>query len=52
MIVDKNGFLIAVIVTVANIHDSKAAYLLMRMDKELCIPLKVLLADGGYRGNN
>jgi transposase len=29
MIVDKNGFLIAVMVCVANIHDSKAALLLM-----------------------
>ena len=28
VIVDKNGFLIAVMVTVANVHDSKAAYLL------------------------
>ena len=27
IVVDKNGFLIAVMVTVANIHDSKAAYL-------------------------
>jgi putative transposase len=25
IVVDKNGFLIAVMVTVANIHDSKAA---------------------------
>lgn len=29
VVVDKNGFLIAVLVTVANIHDSKAAMLLM-----------------------
>ena len=50
IVVDKNGFLIAVMVTVANIHDSKAAYLLMRVLKELCSGIKVILADGGYRG--
>jgi putative transposase len=51
VVVDKNGFLIAIMVTIANIHDSKAAYLLMRVLKELCVPLKVILADGGYRGD-
>ena len=50
IVVDKNGFLIAVMVAVANIHDSKAAYLLMRVLKELCSGIKVILADGGYRG--
>lgn len=50
VIVDKNGFLIAVMVTVANIHDSKAAYLLMRVLKELCSSVKTIIADGGYRG--
>lgn len=50
MIVDKNGFLIAVMVTIANIHDGKAAYLLMRVLKEMCSGIKVILADGGYRG--
>lgn len=49
-IVDKNGFLIAVMVTVANIHDSKAALLLMRVLKEFLCSIKVILADGGYRG--
>ncbi len=34
VITDKNGFLIAVMVTVANVHDSKAALLLMRVLKE------------------
>ena len=48
--VDKNGSLIAVMVTVANVHDSKAAYLLMRVLKELCSGIKVILADGGCRG--
>jgi putative transposase len=50
VVVDKNGFLIAIMVTVASIHDSKAAYLLMRVLKELCTSVKVILADGGYRG--
>lgn len=50
VVVDKNGFLIDVMVTIANIHDSKAAYLLMRVLKEVCSGVKVLLADGGYRG--
>jgi putative transposase len=50
VVVDKNGFLIAVMVTVANIHDSKAAYLLMRVLKELCSSVKTIIADGGYRG--
>lgn len=29
MVVDKNGFLIAIIVTVAHIHDSKVTCILM-----------------------
>jgi putative transposase len=50
VIVDKNGFLIAVMVTVAHIHDSKAVILLMRVLKEMLSGLKVIIADGGYRG--
>lgn len=50
VIVDKNGFLIAIMVTIANVHDSKAAYLLMRVLKEICLGVKVILADGGYWG--
>ena len=50
VIVDKNGFLIAVMVTVAHIHDSKAVMLLMRVLKELLCGIKVIIADGGYRG--
>jgi putative transposase len=34
VVVDKNGFLIVVIVTIACGHDSKAAYLLARSLKE------------------
>ena len=37
-------------VTVANVHDSKAAELLMRTLAYFLTPIKVILADGGYRG--
>ena len=50
VVVDKNGFLISVMATVAQIHDSKAALLLMRVLKEFLCSIKVILADGGYRG--
>jgi putative transposase len=50
VIVDKNGFLIAVMVTVAHVHDSKAVMLLMRVLKEMLCGIKVIIADGGYRG--
>jgi len=50
IIVDKNGFLVAVMVTVAHIHDSKAVMLLMRVLKEMLCGIKVIIADGGYRG--
>ncbi|GEN74259.1 IS5 family transposase [Chryseobacterium lathyri] len=50
VVVDKNGFLLAVMVTVASIHDSKAVDLLMRTLSYFLSPVKVILADGGYRG--
>ncbi len=50
VVVDKNGFLIAVIMTIANVHNGKAAYLFMRELKQLCSGVKVILADGGCRG--
>lgn len=50
VIVDKNGFLLAIMVTVANIHDSKATELLMRTLSYFLSPIKIILADGGYRG--
>jgi transposase len=50
VVVDKNGSLIAVMVTIACIHDSKAAYLLARCLKELCCNIRLILADAGYRG--
>lgn len=50
VVVDKNGFLIAVMISEAHIHDSKAALLLMRVLKEFLCSIKVVIADGGYRG--
>lgn len=37
-------------VTLANVHDSKAAELLMRTLAYFLTPVKIILADGGYRG--
>ncbi len=50
VVVDKNGFLIAVMVTAAQLHDSKAVMQLMRLLKELFSSITTLIADGGYRG--
>lgn len=50
VVVDKNGFLIAIMVSIANVHDGKAVLLLMRVLKEMLCGIKVILADGGYRG--
>jgi transposase len=50
IIVDKNGFLIAVMAGVAHVHDSKAALLLMRVLKGFLCSIKIIIADGGYRG--
>lgn len=49
-VTDKNGFLVAAMVTAAHVHDSKAALLLMRVLKGLLCRIKVIVADGGYRG--
>lgn len=43
VVVDKNGFLIAIMVCVANIHDSKAALSLMRIIKEFLSSIKIEL---------
>lgn len=48
IVVDKNGFLIAVMITIANIHYSKSAYLLMKVLKELCSGIRAILADEEY----
>ena len=50
VVVDKNGFLLAIMVTVANVHDSKAVDYLMRTLAYFLSPVKIILADGGYRG--
>ena len=51
VVVDKNGFLLAVMVTVAHIHDSKAVGMLMRVLQESFHSIKTIVADGGYCGN-
>lgn len=51
IVVDKNGFLLAVMVTVAHIHDSQAVVWLMKVLQECYASIKVVLADGGYRGD-
>ena len=51
VVVDKNGFLLAVMVTVAHIHDSKAAVMLMRVLADSFHSIKTILADGGYCGS-
>ncbi len=51
VVVDKNGFLLAVMVTVAHIHDSKAVGMLMRVLRESYHSIKTIVADGGYCGN-
>jgi len=50
IVVDKNGFLLSIMVTVANVYDGKAVELLMRTLSYFLCPVKVILADGGYRG--
>ncbi|WP_212995111.1 transposase [Elizabethkingia argenteiflava] len=51
VIVDKNGFLIAVMVCVAYIHHSKAGLLLLSLLREERINFRCILADAGYRGD-
>lgn len=46
MVVDKNRFLLAIMVTVANVHDSKAVEFLMRTLAYFLTPVKLILADG------
>ena len=50
IVVDKNGFLLAVMVTVAHIHDSQCLVMLMRVLKDCFANIKCIMADGGYRG--
>ena len=51
VVVDKNGFLLAVMVTVAHIHDSQAVVWLMKVLQDCYASIKVIVADGGYRGD-
>lgn len=51
VVVDKNGFLLAIMVTVASIYDGKAVYMLMRVLKDCYANIKTIIADGGYRGD-
>jgi len=50
VIVDTLGFVLTVVVHAANIHDSKGVELVFRRMKESFVGLKVVFADGGYRG--
>jgi hypothetical protein len=50
IVVDNNVFLIAVIVIIACVHDSKAVYLLAERLKYLFCNIRFILADGCYRG--
>lgn len=50
IIVDTNGWLLAVLVHAANLHDSTMAGLLIRRLKESISGIQVIYADGGYRG--
>lgn len=51
VIVDKNGFLGLVRVTIAHIHVSKVVYLQMRVLINIYSGVKVILANVKYRGN-
>ena len=51
VVVDKNGFLLAIMVTVASVYDGKAVYMLMRVLKDSYANIKTIIADGGYRGD-
>ena len=50
IVVDKNGFLLAIMVTVAHIHDSKAVVWLMRILQDSYASIQTILADGGNQG--
>jgi transposase len=48
--VDKNGFLICVMVTIASFHDSTSIIQLLKVMKDAYHNVKTIIADGGYRG--
>ena len=48
-VVDKNGFLLTVMVTIVCVHDGKVVYLLARLSWGTLLYIKIILADVGYR---
>lgn len=50
IVTDKNGFVLAAYTTTANVHDSKAAYVLLALLSALYPGIKKVYADSGYRG--
>ena len=50
IVTDTNGWLLAVLVHSANLHDSTMAMLLFRRLKESLHGILAIFADGGYRG--
>ncbi len=51
VVVDTLGYVLAVVVHAANIHEVKGADLVMRKLKEKFLCIKIIFADGGYRGD-
>jgi len=49
IVVDTQGFLLCVLVTVVHLHDSNIAELLFRRLKENLFGIKIIVAVGGYR---
>lgn len=52
VVVDKNGFLLAIMVTVANIHDSKAVDFLMRTMSYFLYPVNNYPCRRRLQGRN
>src|ERR1700690_1759591 len=50
IVVDTNGWLLTVLVHAANLHDGAMAELVLRKLKENVHGVKMIFADGGYRG--
>jgi putative transposase len=50
IVVDTMGFILTVVVHAANIHDSQGVRAVLRRLKENIVGIKIIFADGGYRG--
>ena len=50
VVVDTLGFILTVVVHAANIHDSQGVRMVLKRLKESIVGIKVIFADGGYRG--